>query len=144
MITTVLMGACIVIGLIIAIPPLLEMDFAKKIFARKQVPTPVPTPVVVDSVVVTVPPVIIPEPIAPPVQVPVKPSRSKLAHIVQEWENFVDVLVENGMEESAEDMKSLLNKMVNEYRNDLNENDDTNPGVASIDSIIAPAPEKVE
>ena len=139
MITTILMGACIVIGLIIAIPPVLEMELVKNLFNRKQVPT----PVVVDTVVVPVPPVIIPEPIAPPVQVPVKPSKSKLAHIVQEWENFVDVLVENGMEESAEDMKSLLNKMVNEYRNDLNE-DDTTQGVAMIDSIIAPAPEKVE
>ena len=136
MLTPILMGVCILIGLIIAIPPVLELESVKNILNKSK------------EFVPALPPVI-PTPTGPTPEVevvpvaPAKPTRSKLAHIVTEWENFVDTLVINGMDESAEDMKTLLNKMVDEYRSDLNE-DDVDEKVASIDSIIAPSEEKGE
>jgi len=132
MITPILVGVCVVIGLVLLVPVIFGYDSITEMFKGKEA---------VDKL-----PPVMPMPSGPTPEVevelvpvaPVKPARSKLAYIVSEWEDFVNVLVDNGMQESAEDMKSLLNKMVDEYRNDLNE-DDKDESVASIDSIIAPA-----
>lgn len=133
MVTEILMGLLIVIGLVIAIPGLMELEFIKKMFSKKVVTNK-------PEVVITIPDSVVVTPDVAPTQTPYEPRRRKLAYIIEEWEAFVDVLVANGMEESAEDMKSLLNKMVSEYRNELNENDDNT--VAMIDSIIEVSPEK--
>jgi len=133
MIVEILMMGCIALGALIALPPIFQLPIVKGGIAKLKGALSTPaTPVVVPDVA----------PITPVPETPavVVPTRSGLAHIVSEWEDFVNVLVDNGMEESAEDMKTLLNKMVAEYRSDLNEDDD--PGVAMVDSIIAPSEEK--
>ena len=69
-----------------------------------------------------------PEP-TPVTPTPVTPVPTDLvdadgfARVVLEWERFVNVLEVNEMPECVEDMKTLLIKMAQEYRNELNEDD---------------------
>ena len=142
MLTQVLMVGFLIIGFLIALPAILDLDIVKKL-RGKELPlppvAPMPTGPSLDdneTVIVSVP--------------ASKPTKAKLAFIVGEWEDFVDVLVENGMQESAEDMKTLLNKMCLEYRDELNEVEvkilpepTPNPvDTVSIDSILVDPQEK--
>lgn len=58
-------------------------------------------------------------------------EKDKLSEIVAQWELFALTLEKNGMGECMEDMKSLLIKITEEYRKDLNEE-----GVNALNSII--------
>ena len=53
---------------------------------------------------------------------PVKAEKEKdLSNLVDEWEEFVDVLVDYGLTETAKEMKALFPKMCAEYRPELDD-----------------------
>lgn len=60
-------------------------------------------------------------------------NKDDFATIVQGWETFVNLLVRNDMTECTEDMKTLLVKMAEEYRKELN---DKKVIESALDSII--------
>ena len=123
MILNIVAGVCVVIGLILIGPDLLAA-FAR--FRKKK----------------TVPVVDAEQTVEEMTKEIKETDKTNLAVIVSEWENFVNLLVANNMQESAEDMKTLLTKMVQEYRSELNE-DDEELAVGSIKGIaVSPATEE--
>jgi hypothetical protein len=74
------------------------------------------TPVSPDVVIV---PDVIVSPDTPSIPTSRKERVDTFAKIVTKWENFVNILIQHGMEDCASDMKELLVKMAKEYRVDL-------------------------
>jgi hypothetical protein len=59
-------------------------------------------------------------------------KKNSFSELVLQWEVFTNMLKNNGMKECTEDMKTVLIKMAEEYRKELNEDD----GISDLDSII--------